>query len=94
MVVRFRLSLNINTNDAFIKGMPWHILKIITILAEGCQKFKVNNIQGFTCEQVFYLLQIEANPVNMRLLCFYSAVKANSKLDHKFAKKILSLAWL
>ena len=47
-----------------------------------------------TFEQVFYLLQIEANPVNMSLLCFYSAVKANSKLDHKFAKKILSLAWL
>ena len=37
--------------------------------------------------------KVEANPVEMRCQCFYSAVMANSKLDYYFVASYITLVY-
>ena len=59
---------------------------------------KLNNTQS--CKQVIFSLEFvniflsdEANPVEMRCQCFYSAVMANSKLDYLGSSTVFKKYW-
>ena len=47
-----------------------------------CALFNFQICGTFPPVFIYFFFQVEANPVQMRCQCFYSAVMANSKLDY------------
>ena len=54
---------------------------------------KLNNTQSCKQEFVNILLYVEANPVQMRCQCLYSAVMANSKRDYYPLYQFMLQSW-